>query len=344
MLTGKNLKRQIWLFSMLSVVALSIEAAQTTSPSSAVQHNTQVRAAPMQCVAFSPYVGRMNPDYGPHPSPELINQLLDTLVKETPFRCIMTYGVLNGLDATFAAAKARGIKVIAIIWIDKDVEVNSQSIAKGIEVVRAYSDIIVRLSCGSEVRTRHGNRFDGEIRRCIDAFREAGIKQPITTIDIWWEWCDRSSVCRQTAFAGIVDWVGINIFPWWENKHAGVFTCTPAEKAAVFHRDRIADIERVYPGKEVILTEFGWPNSPEGASEINVHSGEKCGLAGRVNQQMVVRSTFSMLAETGRSGVVFEAFSEGWKSNNEGQFGNAWGICQAEPPYSCLQNLLSNSE
>jgi exo-beta-1,3-glucanase (GH17 family) len=329
---------------LLLIIALFIFVCQDLSARelkpgrSPVKKSTPSHSA-MQCVAFSPYVGTLTPDYGAPPSAELINQLLDKIVKETPFRCIMTYGVLNGLDAIFPAAEARHLKVIAILWIDKDIAVNSQSIAKGIEVAKAFPKTILRLSCGSEVRTRHGNRFDGEISRCIDSLRNAGVTQPITTIDIWWEWCNRASPCQETVFARSVDWVGVNIFPWWENKHAGVHSCTPAEKAADFHIERLSEIRRTYPGKEVILTEFGWPHSPEGATETNVYTGERCGIAGRKNQQLVIRSTFQKLAERDWSGTVFEAFSENWKSGNEGSFGNSWGICEGNPPYTCTPGL-----
>lgn len=297
--------------------------------------------AALRCVAFSPYVGKLNPDYGAHPSTELINELLDKLVKETSFRCIMTYGVLNGLDAAFAAAEARNLKVIAILWLDKDSAVNSQSIAKGIEVAKTFPKTIIKLSCGSEVRTRHGNQFDGEIGRCIDSLRQAGVSQPITTIDTWWEWCNRASPCQQTAFAKSVDWIGTNIFPWWENKHAGVHTCTTAIQAADFHIARLEEVRRTYPGKDVVLTEFGWPDSPEGATEINVHTGQHCGIANKKNQKRVIQSTFKKLAERNWSAVVFEAFSENWKPSNEGQFGGSWGICQGEPPYTCTPGLLA---
>lgn len=174
----------------------------------------------LHCAAFSPYVGKINPDYGAHPSKELINELLDKLVKETPFRCIMTYGVMNGLEYTFTAAEARHIKVIAIIWLDDDIAVNSRSITAGIEVAKAFPKTIIKLSCGSEVRTRNNYAFDGEITRCIDALRKAGVAQPITTIDTWWEWCNRVSPCHPTNFGAQVDWIGINVFPWWENKHS----------------------------------------------------------------------------------------------------------------------------
>lgn len=295
----------------------------------------------LQCVAFSPYVGKLNPDYGTHPSKALINELLDKIVKETDFRCIMTYGVLNGLDTVFAAAETRKIKVIAIIWLDNDTAVNSQSIASGIQAAKAFPKTIIKLSCGSEVRTRHGYAFDGEITRCIESLRKAGVKQPITTIDTWWEWCNRSLKCEQSSFATQVDWIGTNIFPWWENKFSGIHTCTPANKAADFHIARLEDIRRAYPGKEVIVTEFGWPNGPKEGTEINVNTGQHCGIATRENQAFVVRSTFKKLAEKNWSGVVFEAFSENWKPNNEGNFGSFWGICQGEPPYGCTKGLVA---
>jgi hypothetical protein len=60
-----------------------------------------------------------------------------------------------------------------------------------------------------------------------------GVFQPVTTIDTWWEWCNPRSTL-------------------------------PPKKAADFHIARFEDIRRTCPGKEVILTEFGWPNAPEG--------------------------------------------------------------------------------
>ena len=293
----------------------------------------------LQCAAFSPYVGQLNPDYGAHPSKELINELLDKLVKQTPFRCIMTYGVLNGLDAIFAAAQTRRIKVIAIIWLDDDPAVNSLSIAKGIEAAKAYPKTIVKLSCGSELRTRHGNVFDGEISRCIDGLRKAGVAQPITTIDTWWEWCNRSLSCAQSSFAAQVDWIGVNIFPWWENRFSGVHTCTPADKAADFHIARLEELHRVYPGKELVMTEFGWPNGPEGGTEINAKTGQHCGIANSKNQTLVVQSTFKKLAQKKWSGTVFEAYSETWKPSKEGDFGSFWGICSGNSPYNCTKGL-----
>ncbi|MGZ5011865.1 MAG: exo-beta-1,3-glucanase [Methylobacter sp.] len=322
---------------LLSLLAISLMLVICQNASAREKTAKSTKEDTLQCAAFSPYVGTLNPDYGAHPSKELIDELLDKLVKQTPFRCIMTYGVMNGLEHTFAAAEARHLKVIAIIWLDDDIAVNSKSITAGIEAAKAYPKTIIKLSCGSEVRTRHDYAFDGEISRCITALREAGVSQPITTIDTWWEWCNRVSPCHQTNFGAQVDWIGINVFPWWENKHSGVFPCTPAKRAADFHIARLEDIRRTYPGKEVILTEFGWPNGPEGGTDTNKLTKQQCSVAGKKNQAMVVKSTFKKLAEKGWSGVVFEAFSESWKPTDEGDVGKYWGICQGEPPYTCIE-------
>ena len=324
--------KQLLLWVAVILLTINMETVFAAAPAKQ-QQNSESKT--MQCVAFSPYVGNITPDYGAHPSRELIDTLLDKLVKETRFRCIMTYGVLNGLEYTFAAAEARKLKVIAIIWLDKDIVVNNQSIASGIEVAKAFPKTIVKLSCGSEIRTRHGSVFDGEILKCIDSLRKAGVKQPITTIDTWWEWCNRATPCQKTGFEAKVDWLGINIFPWWENKHASVHTCTTAEQAADFHIARLEEIRRTYPGKEVIITEFGWPSGPEGGTETNAHTGQKCGVASPKNQAKVIKSTLQKLAEKNWSGIVFEAFSEDWKPSDEGNFGSHWGICQGQPPYTC---------
>lgn len=328
-----------------SLFLMTVQPAFTATPASkphAANHHIPKQnqdKPPMQCVAFSPYVGTINPDYGPPPSRELIDTLLDKIVKETPFRCIMTYGVLNGLDYTFTAAKARHLKVIAILWIDKDTKVNTQSISTGIYLARTFKDTIIKLSCGSEVRTRHGFQFDSEISRCIHAMHEAKVPQPVTTIDTWWEWCNRSLQCEKTVFSDQVDWVGINIFPWWENHFSTLHPCTEAEQAADFHLARLNEVHAVNPDKDIMITEFGWPYGPDQEKTLNDKTGQRCGVASVANQALVIQSTFKALAKAKRSGVVFEAFVENWKPSNEGHFGKYWGICQGETPYTCNKQL-----
>jgi len=294
----------------------------------------------LQCVAFGPYIGNLDPDFGPHPTPDQIDTLLDALISQTRFRCIMTYGVLNGLDYTFQAAHERGIKVIAIVWLGTDGPTNDASIAAGIQAAQAYPDTIIRLSCGSEFRTRYGVGLDYIIRDCIDRLREAGVTQPITSIDTWWEWCARSWPCQVWDLSADVDWIGVNVFPWWENKYSGLFPCTTAADAAEFHIARLMDVSTRYPGEDVVLTEFGWPAGPDGYSETNQHTGQQCGVASEDNQHLVVEETLAKLDQMGLDGVLFEAFREGdWKTRYEGPVGVFWGICEGASPYTCRSAL-----
>lgn len=298
------------------------------------QRTRRANGEVLRCIAFSPYVQGYNPNTGPHPSRALIRQLLDKLKQQTSFRCIQTYGVLNGMDYIFKAANARGLKVIAILYLGPDQSINDQSITRGIAAAKKYSDTIIRISCGSEVRTRQVADAEGKIRTCLERLRAAGVTQPLTTIEVWWEWCNRAVPCQMWDMVNDVDWIGINVFPWWENKYSGIYPCTTAAQAADFHIARMQDVMNTYPNKEVILTEFGWPGGPHGYRETNLHTGQQCGVAKERNQNRVIKQTLAKLDQKGWSATVFSAFREPWKTN-EGPVGPYWGICQPAPPYDC---------
>ena len=292
---------------------------------------------PAQCIAFSPYIHPLSPNNGDAITQELIDHLLDALTAQTSFRCIMTYGVLNGLERIFPAAQKRGLSVIAILWIDDNALVNTDSISHGIALARQYSDTIIRLSCGSETRTRHHDAIDSETLRCLDALREAHVKQPIGVIDTWWEWCNRQQPCHQNSLSEKVDWVGINVFPWWENQYSGLFPCITAQQAPAFHLARWQEVARTHPTKEVILTEFGWPSTPD----HQVTPQKKCGVASQVNQKYVISETFAQFKQHHITAVAFEAFSEKWKEK-EDEFGPFWGMCEDHSPFVCRVLLPTN--
>ena len=253
----------------------------------------------------------------------------------------MTYGVLNGLDYIFAAARARGLKVTAIIWLDADQTANSVSITAGIENAKQFEGTITALSCGSEVRTRTGRAVaDQVIGDCITRLRAAGVSQPITSIDTWWQWCNESWPCQPWDLAFSLDWLGVNVFPWWENRFSGLFPCTTAAEAADFHIARLQNIVARYPGKQVALTEFGWPAGPNGYSETNRFTGQRCGIASEENQRLVLESTIAKLNQHGFLGHAFSAFAEPWKDRNEGPIGTFWAFLGVPPSISSIPDQI----
>jgi exo-beta-1,3-glucanase (GH17 family) len=97
----------------------------------------------------------------------------------------------------------------------------------------------------------------------------------------------------------------------------------------------LQDLINRYPQKEVLLTEFGWPACPEGYRETNRFTNQECGIAGEINQRIIIEETLAQLEQIGLPGIVFEAFREPWKSETEGVVGPCWGICEGSPPYRC---------
>jgi exo-beta-1,3-glucanase (GH17 family) len=295
-------------------------------------------AAPLRCVAFSPYVSGYNPDQGLHPPAALIDTLLDVIQRQAGFQCILTYGFLNSLNYVMDAAHARGMKVIAAVWLE-DTEGNPSrneaSINAGIAKALQYPGTIIRMSCGVELRNRLGAaKAEPIIQDCLTRLRSAGVTQPLTSIDTWWHWCNESWPCQTRGLASQMDWIGVNVYPWWENKYSPLFPCTPAEEAAAFHRARVENVQATYPSKPVWLTEFGWPAGPEGYTEINLHTGQRCGVAGEANQRRVIEETLKLLEPAGIQSVVFEAFREPRKAG-EGPVGPYWGFCEGVAPYPC---------
>ncbi len=168
------------------------------------------------CINFSPYVGNMNPTGGPHPTPEMLETLLDRIIATTPAKCILTYGVLNGLNHTFLAARSRGIKVIATIWIDgsNSPERNQLSITSGIENVRRYSDVIEAVGCGVELLVRNPKEVaENLLQTCVSQLRAANLDKPIGASDIWYSWGNQHYPVEVWPLANeILDFIGVNVF------------------------------------------------------------------------------------------------------------------------------------
>jgi exo-beta-1,3-glucanase (GH17 family) len=292
------------------------------------------QAEHLRCIAFSPYVDGMNPNWPPHPTPAKIDELMDIVAHRTGFKCVLIYGMLNGLDYAVDAAHARGLKVIGSMWLGNDVVVNNQSISKGIAKAKQFPETLIRLSCGVEVwRYADADKVEPAIQNCVTQVKAAGVTQPLTAIDTWWHWCNKNMPCQARPLHSQLDWIGVNIYPWWENKYSGLYPCTTAAQAADFHIARLATVQARYPGKIVMLTEFGWPAGPDGYSEINERTGDHCGVASETNQRLVITSSIKKLDEADIDFSLFETFRESWKG--EGNVGPWWGNCDGYPPYAC---------
>ena len=300
------------------------------------EHTTRHGVAPLRCVAFGTAIGEPEQPVLAYADAALIDTALDVIAGQLGVRCIMVYSLAGASDYVVQAAAAHDMQVIGIIRLELDPATDDAAIANGIEAAQAFPDTITKLSCGSELRLFHGDAADPVIRRCITSLRAAGVVQPITSIDVWWLWCNQAWPCQASPLAVDVDWIGINVFPWWENLDSRLFSCTSAADAAAFHIARIKDVSAAYPDKDVLLTEFGWPAGPDGYTVTNRTTGEQCGVATEANQRQVITETLRMLDDLQLPGVVFQGFrGADERARGEGPFGGFWGICEGTPPYRC---------
>lgn len=117
------------------------------------------------------------------------------------------------------------------------------------------------------------------------------------------------AVIRNPALCMASDYAAVNIHPWFDWN-------TAARGAGVFMADQINRVAAACPGKNVIVTETGWP-----------YRGDTHGsaVASRVDQEVAVRALYGV---TGNMGIFLGPFDDLWKSNNGGTFGSEqfWGI------------------
>jgi hypothetical protein len=70
------------------------------------------------CIRFSPYVNGLTPAGGAEPTSSLIGTLLDTLLAQTIFRCIMIDNFSGVYTTVIQLAVQKGFKIFGIIYIN----------------------------------------------------------------------------------------------------------------------------------------------------------------------------------------------------------------------------------
>jgi exo-beta-1,3-glucanase (GH17 family) len=285
-------------------------------------------AQPLRGLSWGAFIAPYDPE-GSIPGQATQATLMNKIVNEAGFHCVLMYGSGRDFDWAFQPAHALGVQVIANIGLTSNTTANQTLIAQTIQSVSMYPGTIVRISCGVELGQTIGQAVaESIIRNCRDQVKAAGIRIPVGAIDTWWTLCNQHWPCQPWSFIKELDWVGVDAQVWLENHYSGIFPCTPADRAAQFNVGRLQEIMSMYPGKEVILTEFGWPAGPDGYSEANVVTGQRCGVASEANQQLATQQTLIALNRLGLPAVIFEAFREPWLARTVlGPAGGYFGIC-----------------
>jgi exo-beta-1,3-glucanase (GH17 family) len=262
--------------------------------------------AKLDCISYAPFRDDQTPlNPNLEVSAEQIREDLVHLAGIT--RCVRTYSVDNGLDKVPELASQVGLKVLLGIWIGNNHVKNAHLVDTAVALSHKYPGTVTTIIVGNEVLL-HGDMTPSDLRELLLSVK-ARVKVPVTYADTWEYWL------RYREIQDAVDFVTIHVLPYWDNLP------TPAENAAAHVAAIHKQVAAVFPGKEVLIGETGWPSMGrmrEGA------------LPSRINQARVISEILDVAKRDNFRVNLIEAFDASWKRYWEGTVGGYWGLFLAD--------------
>ena len=256
----------------------------------------------LYCVSYAPFRGAQTPlDRSTKIAAQQIDEDLAQLSKITD--CIRIYSVDLGLDQIPEIAQRHGLKVLLGLWVSSFPDRTQYQLTTGIALANKFPGTVRAVIVGNEALLR-GEVSAAKLREYIASVKSK-VKAPVTYADVWEFWV------RNRELASAVNFVTVHILPYWEDDPIA------AAKAA----DHVASIRKhvaeIFPGKEIVIGEFGWPSAGrmrEGA------------LPSPATQAFVLADVLRRGKQDGFRVNLIEAFDQPWKRFLEGTVGGHWGI------------------
>jgi exo-beta-1,3-glucanase (GH17 family)/DNA-binding beta-propeller fold protein YncE len=261
----------------------------------------------MYGINFSPYI---DDDEDPNKggvqvTDEELEERMETIAPYTEW--IRTFGCNEDLKEAGEFAHARGMKAAIGAWLGREPEAEQENRTQ-IDCLKerakeGHVDIAI---VGSEVLLRGDlpeDKLIDYINEVKQYFQEEGIDVPVTYADIYGVLLDHPNVISA------IDLVFANYYPYWEGRKIDY-------AVAYVHRWHQQVIDAA-GGKEVIVSETGWPSCGE-------HIGEA--VPSLENASFYFLNFVSWARANNVKYFYFEAFNEGWKAKYEGPQGACWGI------------------
>ncbi|KAL0476960.1 eglC, partial [Acrasis kona] len=158
-------------------------------------------------------------------------------------------------------------------------------------------------------------------------------------------WCsqdDGGCRTRWSAVSDSLDWIGVNIYPYWNNVFSGDKPCNYYYEAAQRTMESHNVLMDLYSNIPVIVTEWGWPGAPDGQTimgHANYVTGQQCSVCNNANQKKMVQDMIELNRKYQLPSNCFSAFREEWKgTGGVMSIETQWGICSGTPPYNCMNS------
>jgi cellulose synthase/poly-beta-1,6-N-acetylglucosamine synthase-like glycosyltransferase/exo-beta-1,3-glucanase (GH17 family) len=217
-------------------------------------------------------------------------------------KAVRTYASTQGLESVPAIAAELGLTVTLGIWIDKDEARNAREIDTALDLARRNRNV-TRLVVGNETVFRH----EHSAAELAEIVRRVKRDSPVAvaTADNWQTFLDHPEL------VDAVDQAFAHIIPYWEGL---------PKKSAVEGSIAIYDrLRAAYPGKKIVIGEFGWPSAG--------HNFERA-VPGPFKQAGLLRDFVAEADALGIDYNIVEAIDQPEKIF-EGNVGPYWGILDA---------------
>ena len=251
-------------------------------------------------VSYAPFASSTNPDDGGQARAEQIRSDLKLLAPLT--RSIRLYSSTGGVELVPGIADEFGLRVTVGAWIDKHEERNAREIQAAIALARRHGNVN-SVIVGNETIYRGDETVDDLIKKIQQVKHSVSV--PVSTGEIWNVWIEHPEL------VSAVDYIAAHILPYWEG-----FSGQQAVDQAIIIYDKL---RQAYPGKRIVIAEFGWPSAG-----YNL----KNAVPGRIEQAEVLRSFVSRADAYGIEYNIVEAIDQPWKIF-EGGVGPYWGLFDA---------------
>jgi exo-beta-1,3-glucanase (GH17 family) len=214
---------------------------------------------------------------------------------------VRSFSCTDGNELIPKVAKEMGIKTLVGAWLGNDAEINEREIAGLIEL--ANKGLVDIAAVGNEVMYRKDLTED-ELLAFIGRVKKEIPHIPVGYVDAYYEFSHRPAITE------ICDVILCNCYPFWEG-------CS-FENSLNYMKLMYYQAKAAANGKEVIITETGWPS--QGESLQGAHPGTQQARDYFINTQL-------WSANDNIPVFYFSSFDESWKVGAEGTVGAYWGIC-----------------
>lgn len=250
----------------------------------------------MHGICFTPYAESQNP--GDYISEDQIRKRLEILKSHTTW--IRVFSSTQHHDKIADIAKEMGFKILMGAWISTDEKQNDKEI-EALKKLMAAGKVDMA-AVGNEVLYRNEQTEDVILKYIQNVKKDAqGI--PVGYVDVYYEFINRPVLIQAC------DVVMINCYPFWEGAHI--------DHAGLYLQEMYRKTTKACEGKEVIITETGWPTKGNQVGEA---------LPSQENSMKYFCDIQNWASQTNTPLFYFSSFDEAWKIHAEGWAGTSWGI------------------